>query len=438
MPGGVISAVEPGSIADQLGLAPGDVLESINGRPLRDVLDVHFYAAEESLDLIVRRGDVEMHHWVERDYETPLGLDFEAPTFDPMRLCHNGCEFCFVAQMPPRKFGLRPSLYLRDDDYRYSVLYGSFITLTNLTEDDWQRIKEQRLSPLYISVHATDPALRRRLLGQDNVPDILPQLDRLAALGIELHTQLVLTPGVNDGEHLRRSIDDLAARFPAVQSIGVVPVGLTRYHRGVCRPYAPAQAGAVIEQLAPLQKQFRRQFNLSLVYLSDEWYLKAGLPVPPDRHYDGYPQIENGIGLVRRFLKDSRALDTSSALRVTRITLVCGTLFAQTLQQEAIKLSNKIGVHFEIVPVVNQLFGETVTVSGLLGGREVIAALQAHPLGDMVCLPRAMFDDAGERTLDDLTVPHFEQALARPVIVAGSLSELVEIITFRQNDRDGL
>jgi len=430
--GGVISTVEPGSIAAQLGLQPGDILEAINGHSLRDVLDVYFYAAEESLTLDVRRGETMMHVHTRRDYTTPLGLDFATPIFDAMRVCNNRCEFCFVAQMPPRARGLRRSLYLRDDDYRYSVLYGSFITLTNLTEADWQRIQAQRLTPLYISVHTTDPLLRRRLLGHDDIPDILPQIDRLAALGIEMHTQLVLTPGVNDGDSLLRSIDDLAARYPAVRSIGVVPVGLTRYHHGTCRLYTVEEAQAMIDRLAPLQKAWRRRYGQTLLYLADEWYLKAGRPLPQSRHYDDYPQIENGIGLVRRFLNDSRALyarvRAGLLVRATHLTMVCGTLFAPTLQQEAARLFEKIGVQFEVLPVVNRLFGETVTVSGLLGGEEVIAALRAHAMGDAICLPRAMFDEAGERTLDDITLADFEATLGRPVIVAGTLSELLKAL----------
>lgn len=430
MSGGTISAVEPKSLAARLGLQPGDVLEAINGHPLRDVLDVYFYAAEESLTLRVRRGESVLNLHATRDYDTPLGLDFATPTFDPMRLCDNRCPFCFVAQMPPRRQGLRPSLYLRDDDYRYSVLYGSFITLTNLTQADWQRIHEQHLSPLYISVHATDPLLRRRLLGRDDIPDILPQLDRLADWGIEMHTQLVLTPGLNDGEALSRSIADLAARYPAVASIGVVPVGLTRYHRGPCRLYTADEARALIDQLEPLQQAFRRRHGVTLLYLADEWYLLAGRPLPPARHYDGYPQIENGIGLVRRFLDDSHKTNVSRlANRVPPLTLVSGTLFAPTLQQEAERIFGKIGVQFEVVPVVNRLFGETVTVAGLLGGDEVIATLRDRPvLGDLVCLPRAMFDESGARTLDDLTPADFESALGRRVLVAETMGELLDAI----------
>lgn len=452
MSGGVVAAVERGSIAQALGIRRGDVLLEINGHPVRDVLDVQFYAADEELDLLVRRGQEELCLHAVRAYNVPLGLDFTAPTFDGLRRCENRCDFCFVAQMPP---GLRHSLYIRDDDYRYSVLYGSFITLTRLSPEDWERFQEQRLSPLYVSVHVTEPDLRRQLLGRQDIPDILSQIDRLVALGIVVHAQIVLVPGVNDGAHLARSVADLSARYPAVCSIGVVPVGLTRYHRGRCSLYTPAQAEAIIEQIVPLQAAFRRQHGLSLVYLADEWYLLSGREVPPAETYDDYPQIENGIGLVRQFLDDSRQLaadlarSASLSPRVGSCTLVCGTLIAPVLQEAAQDLEAHSGVRIEVVPVANRLFGETVTVSGLLAAEDVIAALRARDLGEIVFLPGAMFaeppfedartapgdlrDEARERTLDGLVVQDLEERLGRPVVTANWMSQVWDEL--RQGDR---
>jgi putative radical SAM enzyme (TIGR03279 family) len=422
MTGGIVASVMAGSMGEALGIQPGDVLLSINGHPLRDVLDVQFYAADEELELVIRRGDREHLFQAERDYDLPLGLDFTSPTFDGLRRCHNRCAFCFVAQMPP---GLRRSLYVRDDDYRYSVLYGNFITLTNLTDDDWERLAMQRLSPLYVSVQATEPDLRRRLLRRADVPDVLDQIDRLGDLGIEVHTQIVLIPGQNDGPHLSHSVADLAIRYPTVRSIGIVPVGLTRYHQGDCRSYTPGEARAVIAQIEPLQATYRARHGVSLVYLADEWYLLAGIDVPADEVYDDYAQIENGIGLVRQFLEDSEGLRRRrSKLRAGSCTLVCGTLIAPVMRQAARTLAEAGGVRVTVAPVVNRLFGGMVTVSGLLGGEDVIAALEGCALGDVVCLPRAMLDDAGERTLDDLTVDDMSGRLHRPVIVADQMSEL--------------
>lgn len=431
MAGGIIASVAPDSVAEALGLQPGDELISINGRVVRDVLDVQFYAADEEFELVVRRGDGQtLIYEVERDYDVPLGLDFVSPTFDELRRCDNRCEFCFIAQMPPRTRGLRRSLYVRDDDYRYSVLYGSFITLTNLGCEDWQRFEEQRLSPLYISVHATEPDLRRHLLGRQDIPDILQQIDRLAALGIEMHTQVVLMPGLNDGSHLARTIADLAWRYPAVQSIGIVPVGLTHYHRGNCQSYTSMQARSIIGQIEPVQAGYRKQFGISLVYLADEWYLLAGVAIPGDELYDDYAQIENGIGLTRQFLDDYKELEIDGGERsFASCTLACGTLIAPLMGTIARDLSPLSGIRFDVVPVSNRLFGETVTVSGLLGGEDVITALQQRDLGEVVCLPRAMFDDSAERTLDDLTVDDFARRLNRPVIVAGFISDVLDKLT---------
>jgi putative radical SAM enzyme (TIGR03279 family) len=333
------------------------------------------------------------------------------------------------------KARLRPSLYVRDDDYRYSVLYGSFITLTGLSAEDWARLEEQSLSPLYVSIHATEPSLRRRLLGREDIPDILPQLDRLADMGIEVHTQIVLVPGVNDGPHLQRTIDDLAERHPFVRSIGVVPVGLTRFHGGSCRTYTPQEARAIVEQLSPMQIAFRAQHGVSLLYLADEWYLLGGLDVPSDEWYDDYAQIENGIGLVRQLLEDARRLSGarspgSTLPKATNCTLVCGTLISSLMKRLVGEMAAQIGIHVEILPVVNRLFGPSVTVSGLLGGAEVLAALRNRELGDVVYLPRVMFSEppdrgGGElRTLDDLCVADFTAKVGRTVVLAQWLSEV--------------
>ncbi len=442
--GGTVSAVAPGSVAAAVGLRPGDVLAAVNGHSLRDVLDVQFYAAEEELELVVRRGDQELVYQAERDYGLPLGLDFEQPTFDGIRRCGNRCEFCFVQQMPP---GLRRSLYVKDDDYRYSVLYGSYITLTNLTASDWARLAEQRLSPLYVSVHATEPELRRTLLGRTDIPDILPQIDRLAGLGIALHTQIVLTPGVNDGEHLSRTVTDLAARYPAVLSVGVVPVGLTRYHRGHCHRYTPPGARGVIDLLEPVQHAYRQQHGRTLLYLADEWYLLADRPIPPDPFYDDYPQLENGIGLARQFLDDYAGLDLQGQpVPDGRYTLVCGTLIAPLMQHSASDLCERSGAQLEVVPVPNHTFGEEVTVSGLLTGGDVLRALEGHDVGDILFLPEAMFADymPGQqeadlpRTLDELSPSDLASAVGRPVLVASWMSQVWAEITGERANTDGV
>ncbi len=419
-----------GSIAAELGLRRGDVLLSINGRALRDVIDYRFYGAEEELELVVERDGEQWVYRAERGYGQELGLEFAEPTFDGLRRCNNRCEFCFLKGMPQ---GMRRSLYIKDDDYRYSFLFGNYITLTNLTEADWARLAEQRLSPLYVSVHATELLLRRRVLGNPAAPDVIQQLKRLGSLGIHVHTQLVLIPGLNDGPHLARSVADLAALYPTVQSIAVVPLGLTRHHRGPFRTYTPDEAKPIVDQVSAWQRAYRRQHGLSLVYASDEWYLMAGLDAPPAEAYDGFPQLENGVGLTRVFL-DEEFQVSGSRFQVGRVTLVCGTLIASVLERKAAELAETTGLAMEVVPVVNDFFGPTVTVSGLLTGRDVVAALQGRvlslskgrDLGDVVFLPRAMFDASGELTLDDMTPAAIGEALGVRVEVAGTMGEVVK------------
>ena len=407
MVAGLIAAVASGSLAERSGLKPGDELFSVNGHPLRDVIDVRFYSAEEQLTLRVRRDGREFTVEAERRYDESLGLEFAQPAFDGIRCCDNRCEFCFVSQMGP---GLRRSLYVKDDDYRYSFLFGNYVTLTNLDEMDWERIGEQHLSPLYVSIHATDPGLRRRLLRNPAAPDVMAQLCRLAELGVEVHTQIVVVPGLNDGPHLERSLADLAGLYPAVRSVSVVPVGLTRYHRGGCRVHTDAEIRAVFERVTTWQARLRERLGVNFACLSDEWYLRLGEEVPPAEAYDGLELTENGVGLVRQFLSEFRIPNSESR------TLVTGTLFAPVLRQVTAHLA---GV--EVLPVVNRFLGETVTVAGLLTGRDVVAQLRGRDLGDAVVLPPPMFGGPEGQSLDEMWPQEVGEALGREVVVGDSV-----------------
>lgn len=422
--GGRIVGVESGSPAEAVGLLPGDLLVAINGRPLHDVLDYQFYAADERLALLVRRGETE--RTVQLAGGEPIGLRFAESTFDGIRRCRNHCPFCFVQQLPK---GMRRSLYVKDDDYRFSVGYGSFVTLTNLTEDDWRRLAEQRLSPLRISVHTTDLTLRRHMLGKPDAPDVLQQLRRLGELGLRAHTQLVLCPGINDGEHFARSVADLAALYPTVQSIAAVPVGFTRHNRHpALRPFSRAEAAAIVVQVAVWQREHRRQHGVGLVYLGDEFYFLAGRRFPSGRRYDGYPQYQNGIGLVRSLLDEwsrLRRRGVPKEMPPTRLTVACGVRIAPFLAGIAAAIGAASPLVVEVVPVTNDFFGPTVTVSGLLTGADVRNALLGRELGDAIVLPRAMLDSPGERFLDDTTPADLEAALRRPVRFARTLRELL-------------
>ncbi|MBN1811747.1 MAG: DUF512 domain-containing protein [Anaerolineae bacterium] len=412
--GGRITAVAPGSLAARVGLQPGDELLSINGRPLRDVIDVRFYAAEERLVFEARRGEGAFVVETERRYDEPLGLDFAELTFDGIRRCDNRCEFCFVAQMPApasQALGLRKSLYVKDDDYRLSFLTGSYVTLTNLGEADWARIDEQHLSPLYVSVHATDLDLRRRALRNPDAPSVMAQLRRLADIDIKVHTQIVVTPGLNDGPHLDRSISDLAKLYPAVRSVSVVPVGLTRFHRGRCRVHTDAEMCLVFKQAAAWQARLRKRLGVNFVYLSDEWYLRLREPVPETDAYDGLDLTENGVGLVRRFLEDWRVEIRdwlASISNLQSLTLVTGTLFAPVLYSVT---------GADVVPIANHFFGETVTVAGLLTGHDVVAQSRERELGDVVVLPAAMFGGPEGQSLDEMWPQEIGEALGREVLV---------------------
>jgi putative radical SAM enzyme (TIGR03279 family) len=426
--GGRIAAVEPGSIGAEIGIEPGDVLVSINGHPLRDVIEYQFYGAEEELVLQIERGGRPHRIEVEREYDESLGLGFAEPLFDGLRQCANRCPFCFVAQLP---HAMRRSLYLRDDDYRLSFLHGSYVTLTNLDEDDWQRIGEQHLSPLYVSVHATDRKVRRALLGNARAPDIIPQLQRLGRMNIVVHAQAVIVPGANDGAVLEETVKALLDLWPTVQTLALVPVGLTRQCAEHLSTLSDGDAQSILtlaEQLAPA---IRARTRRTWLYPSDELYLLAGQEAPLAETYDDSAQYENGVGLVRALLDDwafARGQVNRAMFQGIRATLVCGTLIAPTLQRLASEASQITGARLCVLPVANRFFGPTVTVSGLLTGADVLGALKARSASDVVCIPRAMLDESGERTLDDITIESMAQELDTPVEPVSNLSDVLDLL----------
>jgi len=435
--GGRITGIEPDSVAADVGLQPGDELLAINDNPVEDVIDVQFYGADEYLELLIRRGDELLLYEAERSYEQSLGLEFEHPTFDiDIRRCNNLCEFCFVLQMAPK---FRRTLYIKDDDYRYSFLFGHFVTLTNLSDHDWERIAVMRLSPLYVSVHVTDTEMRRKFLRNPNAPDILAQLRWLAERHIEVHTQLVVVPGFNDGPWLERSIRELAELWPAVQSISVVPVGLTRHHKYTMRVHTCEEAAATLDYVEALQPIFQERFGVRFVYPTDEWYLVTGREVPPLAAYDDQQLHENGLGLVRQFLDDWEALKLeirdwrlahgapSSVSSLQSLMLATATLFASTLQEKAAEFAALTGTEVEVLPVVNQRLGATITVAGLLMGSDVLAALEektAVSPPDLIVLPRVMFDHPDRVALDDIAPQDIANRLNTPIALADTLGDV--------------
>jgi putative radical SAM enzyme (TIGR03279 family) len=451
--GGVVASVAPDSLAASLGLCPNDVVLAVNGHPVEDVIDVQFYAAEDEVEIVYRRDGRRRAALSRRQANQALGLDFTHPTFDiDIRRCNNRCPFCFVLQMAPR---LRRTLYVKDDDFRYSFLYGHFVTLTNLSRRDWKRIEQQHLSPLYLSVHATHLPTRRLCLGNPAAPDIRRQLRWLAERSIEVHTQVVVTPGLNDGAQLATSVGDLAEFYPCVPSVSIVPVGLTRHHKHGLRLNTVEEAEQVLAAAAQWQAGFLRRFGVRFVYPTDEWFLITGKPVPARKYYAGLALEENGLGKVRRFLDEWRWVkrrietgkwqmknDTSegppaaiqtpnSKLQNRRATLVTGKLFEETLRQAADEFNRLTGAKLEVAGVVNERLGHSVTVAGLLMGQDVMAQLEGRNLGEFVVLPRVMFSHSGGVSLDDMLVLDIARRLNRPVFLADAMGDVLDAFTGR-------
>jgi putative radical SAM enzyme (TIGR03279 family) len=434
--GGVIEHVRPGSLADQAGIHAASRLIAVNGNPLLDVVDYQFEAAEDRIDLLIDQDGIQQHFLLEKHPDEDAGLEFEEATFDGTRICVNKCPFCFLKGLPK---GLRRTMYVKDDDYRLSFLHGNFVTLTNLSESDWQRLEAQRLSPLNVSVHATEPGLRRRLLGNDDIPDILDQLRRLGSIGIRAQTQVVLCPGINDGEHLTRTIEDLAGLYPTVQAVSVVPVGASiqyaermaavgRDSLGAC---SPVYARRLIGDVRRLQRRFRANLDSTFCYLSDEFYLTAGAVLPAARNYDGFAQYENGVGMTRSLLDDWRRLKRnlrrySEDFAGLRLTIACGTLIAPTMQRMAAEIEHELRLRITVVPVPNSFFGETIRVSGLLGAGDFIGALRQTSPADVIFLPRSALDYFGKHFLDDGTPSDVERVLGQPIAFATAWSEVID------------
>jgi putative radical SAM enzyme (TIGR03279 family) len=387
-----VTAVHPDSIAAELGLREGTELLSVNGRELEDFLDWEFLTAEEELLLHVRQPDgEEIEFEIERPLGEPLGVSLEPAR---IRRCANRCDFCFVDGLPD---GLRDVLYIRDDDYRLSFRYGNFATLTNLKPHDIQRIIEYRLSPLYVSVHATDPTVRRYLLRNPTAPEILPQLRGFAEHGIEFHTQIVMSPGVNDGPVLRQTLGELYQFGPAILGCSVVPVGLTEYskHRLVREPTA-AECRAAIELIDERAAIARAERSINWAFGADELYLRAGVELPGAEIYDGFDQVENGVGSVRWL--QQRIHSISAELRGwegKRIAVVTGTAMALLMPMVLEPLARITGAEFELIPVVNTLFGPRVTTAGLLPGTAMQSALQGRNDLDLALLPGESVNDDG-------------------------------------------
>jgi putative radical SAM enzyme (TIGR03279 family) len=401
-----VKSIAPDSLAAELGFLPGTELLSINGRVLEDFLDWEFLTADDHFLLLARTPDGESIEFdVERPEDLPLGVELEPPR---IRRCANRCDFCFVDGLPD---GLRANLYIRDDDYRLSFRYGNFATLTNLKQKDIQRILEYRLSPLYVSVHATDPVIRRRYLRNPRAPEIIPQLRAFAAGGIRFHTQVVLQPGVNDGAVLARSLDDLRALGDAVLSVSVVPVGLTAFSKHhLVREPSREEARAAIDLVHAFGDRMLVERGHRWVHGSDDLYLVAEQELPPTSWYGDFDQVENGVGSVRYLQRRVGAYRTLPDLRGLRIGVLTGTAMGRLMPRVVQDLERRTGASFEVIVLENDLFGPSVTTAALLPGRAFQRALAARPDLSLALLPAESLNDA-QRFMDDLSA----DGLARSV-----------------------
>ncbi len=425
----IIKEVIQGSLAEEAGIRPGQRIVSINGNKLQDLIDLEFYQADGEIAVLLecdQEGSFEVVF--EKDPDERLGLVLDPP---PIRRCPNDCDFCFVDQMPP---GQRQSLYIRDEDYRYSFMYGNFITLTNLSEKDYQRILSQRLSPLYISVHATDPVVRKRLLRNERAPDILERIDLLVKGGIRLQTQIVVTPGVNDGEVLDRSVKELSARYPGVSSLAIVPVGLTQ-HRSNLPSIAQIDMDFARKMLGVIeryQRPFIEKWDDPFVYPADEWYVIAGKSFPALKRYGSLLQLGNGVGMVslfqtqwrQRLSRSRQGFPSLSEMDPENsppcIALITGTAFKPYLLKLVALLEEKFpgwNGKIRVIQVENRLFGASVTVAGLLAGNDILDAVHKEglPSGAWILIPDVAIRTDSDVLIDDVSVSALSQTIGTPV-----------------------
>lgn len=428
----IVSAVTPGSIAEEMDIEPGDVLVSVNGQEPEDVFDYRYLMNEEEVLVVIRKPDGE--EWeleIEKEYEDDLGMEFENGLMDDYRSCRNKCMFCFIDQLPK---GMRDTLYFKDDDSRLSFLQGNYLTLTNMSEHDLEKIIYYKLSPINISFQATNPELRCKMLHNRFAGDVMDKVRRLKEAGIMMNGQIVLCRGVNDGEELDRSIRDLVTLMPELQSVSVVPVGLTRYRDGLfpLEPFTKEDACKVLDLIHSWQEKLLKEYGTHFIHAGDEWYILAERPMPEETTYDGYLQLENGVGMVRLLKEevDAYLKKLPGDDRKRRVTIATGELAAPYLREHAASIQKKYpGVEVQVITVKNEFFGGKITVAGLITGQDLVNQLRGKDLGEELLLTTNMLKSDEPVFLDDMTVEQLQTALQIKVsIVESSGNDFVNCI----------
>ena len=422
---GLISSVKHGSLAEAAGIKAGESLLTVNGSSLRDIIDLSFLLADEQVVLKLAAADgTEREITIDKRIDEDLGLEFESAVFDKVTTCYNKCVFCFVDQMIP---GMRKGLYVRDDDYRLSFLYGNFITLTNMKDEDFERIIQTHMSPLYVSVHATDPQVRCAMMNNRFAGELMDKLRRLFDAGITVHTQIVCCPGYNDGDVLKRTYADLRALAPMVETMAVVPVGLTknRAHLTPLRLFTPEEAREIVAMVTEWQQECRQSLGKSFVYLGDEFYILAGMPLPQADWYDGFPQLENGIGLSRNFLEEWQEANKIAPVKgEVNSVIPVGTSAFKVLQPIIADFNAKTGMQHRLIGVENEFFGNTVNVTGLLCGNDILNAVKG---AQSIILPEVVLN-SDDFFLDDMSYAEFCKAAGAPVHRAATAGDLYKLL----------
>ena len=405
-----IISVDSGSIAEELDIKSGDYIVSINEKPVNDRLDYRFYQSEEQIDLHIKHKDEDVIYEIEKDAHEDLGLELDEMK---MKACGNNCVFCFVYQNPK---GMRKALYFKDEDYRFSFLYGHYVTMTTLKQKDLDRIVEQRLSPLYISVHSTEENTRKLLLGINRDDQLLQKIEYLTQNGIELHAQIVLCPGINDGKIFDRTVVDLKKFYPGVKSIAVVPVGLTQHRENLyqLRIHTKNELNAMIDYVNQKRELLKKELNVGFVYLSDEFFIKAGVPMPNSDYYDEFYQIENGVGEFRDMIDNLNSVRKKFPKKISKpikLTWVTGKLAEGPLKEFIIPELEKVeNLEIEVIAITNHFYGPAIQVSGLLTGQDIYNQLKNRKLGDLILLPPRVLND-DNLFLDDWTVKDLDEKL---------------------------